>query len=70
MTPREEELSMPSTGLLLLVWQQPSDRALAGWTPYPGLLLETMSEVTLTSWLREKIRITGAEAYDLALLNR
>jgi hypothetical protein len=39
----------PEMALMLLMWQTPTDRALSGWTPYPGIILDAASESWLTS---------------------
>jgi hypothetical protein len=32
-----DELDVPEAALWLLVWQEPTDRALAGWCPTPSV---------------------------------
>jgi hypothetical protein len=63
------ELSAPGTAALLLFWQDPGDRALAGWSPYPGLHPEGMSTESLTRWLREQLVRTSSEEHDVATLH-
>jgi hypothetical protein len=41
------ECSPPAAGMLLLLWQEPTDRALAGWCPHPPW------KVTRESWKPE-----------------
>jgi hypothetical protein len=66
----QKNLSAPGTAVLFLVWQQPTDRALAGWAPYPGLHPEGMSAESLTHWLRDQVLRTSGEEYDVTSLNR
>ncbi len=54
------ELSVPEAALLLLVWQEPSDRALAGWAPYPGFRPHRMSGESLARWFRGQLQRTPA----------
>lgn len=65
-----ENLSVPGAAMLFLVWQDPSDRALAGWTPYPGLHPDGMNVETLTRWLHDQVQQTFSEEHDAAVLNR
>jgi hypothetical protein len=62
------ELSAPGAAALLLFWQEPGDRALTGWTPYPSLHPDAMSAEALTRWLREQMFRTGSEEHDAAQL--
>lgn len=62
------ELSVPAAATLLLVWQRPTDRALAGWGPF-GSLPCAMSGDTLVDWLRDQMKISLAETHDLARMN-
>ncbi len=64
----EPGMSAAATALLLLTWQEPSDRALKGWSPYPGLCPGTLTEVGLTMWLKDHMRTSMAEVDDLARL--
>jgi len=60
-----DELSSASAGLYLLVWQTPTDRALAGWTPCPGRVPGSMTSENLLHWLRDQVRLSGGEAGDV-----
>ncbi len=56
--------SPAASGLLLLVWQMPSDRALTGWCPYGPVSLTSLNEKQLTDWLLEQLCMTADEAAD------
>ena len=59
---------MPEVATLFLVWQEPGDRALAGWVPYPSIRPGLIDDHSLFNWLREKVRATVGEEDDLARL--
>lgn len=65
----EDNMSAPATALLLLVWQAPTDRALSGWTPYPGFQSGRVPSKGLTDWLKDQMRTSMAEVDDLARLH-
>lgn len=54
----DPELSPAAAGCMLLIWQQPTDRALAGWAPYSGHNGGAPSEM---QWMRDKLRLGGTE---------
>lgn len=64
---KQYELSVPAAAVLLLFWQAPTDRALAGWLPW-GFLPEAMSGDGLVHWLRDQMKISLAETHDQARL--
>lgn len=57
----QEECSPAAAGEMLLVWQEPTDRALAGWCPFPGLDLSRFPGNRLQDWLADMCRVTQAE---------
>ena len=65
----EEKLSAAAAACMLLCWQEPGDRALKGWAPYPGINPGLMTEEGLTRWLRDQVRATMAEVDDRARLH-
>lgn len=66
MSLKNDALSSPEAAVLLLTWQDPTDRALAGWAPYPGL--GPVTGDNLVHWLRERMRTTPNEDEDLRRL--
>ncbi len=54
------DLSVPETAALFLTWQQPTDRALAGWNPF-GDIARSMSEDALVRWLESRLIMTRDE---------
>ena len=54
MTPEQpvepQDLSGPVAAALLLFWEDPTDRALAGWTPYQSVV-SRMNECQVIAWL-------------------
>ena len=66
MSYKNDQLSSPEAAVLLLTWQDPTDRALSGWTPYPGLGLLTGDN--LVHWLAERMKSTLNEEDDLRRL--
>lgn len=55
-----DRLSPAAAGCLLLVFTEPTDRALAGWAPYPNASYG--SEADEIRWLTDKVRMTAAES--------
>lgn len=53
---------------MLITWQTPTDRALAGWTPYPGVRPADFDEDGLIKWLEGRMWITTGETGDLLRL--
>ncbi len=63
---REDALSPSATGVMLLFWQQPTDRALTGWCAYPGMIPGSINADGLVAWLRSKVQISLTETDDQA----
>ncbi len=68
-TDKESNLSVPAAATLLLVWNNPTDRALTGWSPF-GCLPNGMAGDTLVGWLRDQLKISLAETHDQARMSR
>lgn len=60
-------VSDTKAGLLFLVWQQPTDRALTGWNPLPHLGYVT-DQAAMEKWLREYVVMDIAERRERGLL--
>lgn len=56
----DRPLSPSAAACLLLVWQEPTDRALAGWCPFPGHDRER-SVHTEMQWLTDKMKMETSE---------
>lgn len=55
-------LSPGSAGLMMLVWQQPTDRALAGWSPWSNWDPATeKSDSELMRWLASMMTAMPSE---------
>jgi hypothetical protein len=63
---KDDRLSSPEAAVLLLTWQDPTDRALSGWSPYPGL--GPLTGDNLVHWLSERMRPTLSEDDDMRRL--
>lgn len=67
MTDARDELSPAAAGCMLLLWTEPTDRALKGWCPFPALTgVDGMSEETRLGWVRRILSQTDAERQDLS----
>lgn len=51
----EAELSYQDAALFFLLWQEPGDRALAGWTPFPPAHLPPRDNESLMNWFRHRL---------------
>lgn len=54
--------SSAAAALFFLFWQQPTDRALAGWSPFDGV--QCMSQARQEYWLEEQLGLTPGEIAD------
>lgn len=58
MTLYDAEASPRGAGLMLLLWQEPTDRALAGWCPQASWVAAACyQEPTLLQWLERSVRL-------------
>lgn len=69
MIDKKPELSVPAAATFLLVWIEPTDRALTGWSPF-GTMPNGMTSDGLVDWLRDQLKISLAETHDLARMSR
>jgi hypothetical protein len=60
-----ERVSPAAAGCMFLTWLQPTDRALAGWSPWPAEPSGHSS--SLVRWFADQVRMNLAERTDHAL---
>lgn len=59
-------ISPTAAALMLLCWQEPTDRALAGWCPDSTWeVVSGYDEANKERWLREKVRMHSMELRDI-----
>ena len=54
-----DKISTPACALMMLIWQEPTDRALVGWCPYPSMRPNNWGDDARRRWLAEQVAIPG-----------